>query len=457
MNRAYILIILFFYVVKLSSQNKKIQFGFNEVPQTLMVNPGSEVNFQWHSGIPILSSNYLHAGISGFAISDLFAKDGININTKIATLLPKLDNADFYTINQQLEVFNIGYRRANKKDYISFGYYEEFDQILYHPKDIVTLAYEGNQDFDKVFKLRDFNLKAEMLGVFHIGLSRKVNKKITVGARVKLYSSVFNVTSTRNSGLFFTKRGTDNIYRHRMQEIDFILKTSGIVHDEKEVEQSIFSRFIASGNMGVGLDFGLTYKINKNWITEASFQDLGFIRHAKNTTVYRVHGTQEYDGINLVFPTGNPIDYLNQIKNELPLKYGSENYTSLRSLKINASLAYRFGERDNSSCLRTVYENPFRNKIGLQIFSIFRPKRPQLAATLFYYKKITNFLSAKVTYSVDEYSAKNIGVGLSTQIGIFNMYGSIDNVLGLTNLSKSRNQTINFGMNIIMDFDKTKP
>ncbi len=457
MNRKYIFIILFCFVINLSSQNKKILFGFNEVPQTLMANPGAEVDFQWHSGIPILSSNYIHAGISGFAINDIFANDGVNINTKIATLLPNIDNADFYTINQQLEVFNIGFRRTNKKDYISLGYYEEFDLIAYHPKDLVTLAYEGNQDLNKIFNLRDFKFKAEVLGVFHFGVSRKWNKKITIGARIKLYSSAFNITSTQNSGLFFTKEGTNNIYRHRMQEIDFTLKTSGVIHNEAEVEQSMFSRFVASGNMGLGLDFGLTYKINKNWITEASFQDLGFIRHTKNTTVYKVQGTQEYDGLNLTFPTGNPIDYLNQVKNELPLIYGSEKYTSLRSLKVNGLIAYQFGDRDNASCLRTFYENSFRSKIGLQIYSILRPKRPQFAATLFYDKKFSKFLRGKITYTVDSYSAKNIGIGLSTRIGVFNMYGAIDNILGLTNIAKSKNQTINFGINIIMDFDKTKP
>ena len=445
--------------LNLSAQNKKILFNFNEIPQTLMVNPGAEVNFQWHFGVPALSNIYTHIGISGFSVNNLFAKDGINFNTKLESLLTRLDNKDFYTANQQTEIFNIGFRLNNQKnDYLSFGLYEEFDGILYHPKDFISLVYNGNADFNKKTDFSDLNFKAELLSVYHIGINRKINDKLTLGTRLKIYSSVFNVSSINNNGYLFTKNGDNNIYQHQLQNADIAVKTSGIINnDELVLDKKIVNRFLASGNMGLGLDFGLTYHINKKWKTTASFSDLGFIKHTKNTTVYRVQGNREYDGINLEFPTGNPIDYNANFNDDLPYSYKSENFTTFRSVKLNGALIYSFGQINNNSCLRKAYENKRRNELGLEVYSILRPKRPQAAATLFYYKRLAKFFRAKFTYSVDSYSAKNIGIGFSSHIGKLNFYGSFDSLIGFTDLSKSNNQTINFGINFILHKDRNRP
>jgi len=459
MTRVFILITAVFISVSALSQNKKILYGFAEIPQSLMMNPGSEIDYQWHAGIPLLSGLYAHAGLTGLTISDVFLNDGIDVNTKLNLALAKMDNQDFYAVNQQMEVFNVGLRMANKKDYLSFGFYQEFDGILYHPKELINLAQQGNQDFTQTFSLNDLKFKMELLGVYHFGITRKLNEKMTIGSRVKLYSSVYNMNSTKNTGLLVSRLGDDNIYNSRLQGVNFEVNTSGIIHNRQSVMErnAKIGHFLGSGNMGIGLDFGLTYHINKNTVVTGSFEDLGFVRHTRQTTTYAIKGTQEFDGLNLLFPTNGTIDYLNEVQNELPLIEGAQKYTTLRPLKVHGSLAYQFGEAKDNSCLRTNYVDTHRNEIGLQLFSVFRPRRPQGAATIYYYRRIAKFLKAKMTYTVDEYSATNFGLGFSTHIGMFNMYGSVDNVLGLSDLSKSNNQTINFGMNIIMDHNTSKP
>lgn len=441
------------------SQNKKIFFSFADVPQSLLINPGTEVDAQWHTGIPLLSGIYGHAGFTGFNLGDVFLNDGIDVNTKLNAVLANLNNKDFYTANQQLEVFNIGLRLPNKKDYISFGFYQEFDGIVYHPKELVNLAQQGNQDFTQTFNLNDLKFKMELLGVYHFGITRKLSDKMTIGSRAKLYSSVYNMKSTKNTGILVSRLGDDNIYNSRLQGVDFVVNTSGIAHDGHSVAEknAKIGHFLGSGNMGFGLDFGLTYHINDKFVISGSFEDLGFIRHTRQTTTYAIKGTQEFEGLNLIFPTTGTIDYLNEVKNELPLVEGSKKYTSLRPLKLHGSLAYQFGKTKDNSCLRTNYKDSHKNEIGLQLYSVFRPRRPQGAATVYYYRKFAKFLKAKMTYTVDEYSYSNVGLGLSTHIGMFNMYGSVDNLLGVSNISKTNNQTLNFGMNIIMDYNTSKP
>lgn len=448
MNKIIISIILL-VSVNLFSQNKKIVYNFNEIPQVLITNPGADVDFKWHVGFPGLASNYIHAGASGFSAYDLLADDGVNFNTKLKKLIYNLDFKDFYTINQQTDVFNLGIQLKNEsKDYVSFGFYEELDAILYHPKDYILLAYEGNSNASNRINFDNLNFKSELLGVFHIGINRKIDKKLTVGARLKIYSSVYNVTSTSNSGIFYTSEGENNFYKYSMLNMDMKVQTSGIVHNEHGVaDENVVNRFFASGNMGLGLDFGFTYKINNDWVSAASFQDLGFIRHSKNTTVYSVQGNQEFEGLELEFPdSSNPYDYLQQFKDELPLETDSSSYTSYRTIKLNGSLGYQFGKLDTSDCLRSTYDTK-RNEIGIQLYSALRPKAPQVAGTLYLYKKIAKAFRIKATYTVDSYSAKNIGFGFSSHIGFLNIYGGVDNILGYTDLAKSKNQTINFGIN----------
>jgi len=471
-RKIFLLLALFFGWFTFS-QNKKILFGFDEIPQTLMVNPGAKVDFKWHIGVPLLSSFYLHGGISGFDANEIFSVGG-DINLKLINLFDKLDNKDFYTLNQQLEVFNVGFRLKNRKDYLSFGFYEEFDGILFHPKDLITLAYEGNQDLNKVFSIEDVSLKAELLGVFHVGLSKKIDKKLTVGARFKIYSSVFNVSSVRNTGVFFTTEDStqDNIYSHHFQGVDFALRTSGLIDREGEsvltdendefAADNIFNKFLASGNMGMGIDLGLTYRLKENIDITASVLDFGYIRHKKEVVEYEVKGSHTFDGLNLIFPTdGNIIDYWQNFEDdidiELPLDtIANQKYTSYRSTKIHSAATYRFGKRRNDDCLRTYIKDAYKNEAGIQLYTIFRPQAPQLAVTLFYYRRFSKHLSTKVTYTIDAYGAKNVGLGLTTRLGMFNFYTTVDNVFGFTDLTKSNNQSIQFGLSFILDVDKDR-
>lgn len=452
----YITVIVLFMGHFSSAQNKQILFGFDEIPQNLLINPSANIHQKYHFSVPMLSGIYAKAGVTGFSMNDLLEDDGVDVNTKLKILLENANNKDYYTINQEFEVFNGGFL-FKEKNYISFGFYEEMDFIFYHPKDIVTLFYEGNQDLSKQFKLSDLSLKAELLGVLHVGVNRKIDNKLTLGLRAKLYSSVFNLSSRVNSGVFSTRLGEDNIYRHQISNAKVELKTSGIIDANNDVidfdTKSVIGDFLASGNMGLGFDFGMNYKINHQVEVKASINDLGFIRHKKNTKIYKVEGSYNSDGIGLLFPNGNFIDYWNDIENDfddsLPDTTEEGKYTTMRSLKVNGGIGYKFGSSTDNNCLRSPSNNTFSNEVGVHLFSIFRPKQPQFAGTLYYNKRFSKHFQGKVTYTADDFSATNIGAGFSTQIGMFNLYALADNLIGFTNLAKTKSQSFQFGMNII--------
>jgi hypothetical protein len=298
-----------FWVISLFSQNKEVLYGLEETPQAMLLNPGSRISYEYHFGIPFLSHIHVNGGSSGVSVYDIFQESSVDINTRIRNKIFELENTDFFTATQQLELLNIGWK--NKKGYyFSGGIYQEFDFVLYFPKDLAILAWEGNANYiGKEFDLGEINTSGDLLTVYHFGANKKINKKITVGARAKLYSSMLSFRSTSNSGTFVTRlsESGNNIYEHIVSNLNMNVNTSGItslrdLDTRTQVINKLLGRGFFGGNLGIGVDLGATYEINEKWTASASILDLGAIFHKNDVESYQVTGEYTLDGIELLFP-----------------------------------------------------------------------------------------------------------------------------------------------------------
>lgn len=456
------------------AQNKQVLYGFNEIPQNLLINPGAEVDNDWYVGIPLLSHIHANVGFSGVSPYDLFVKDGRDFNSKLKDIVYSMDNKDVFAINQQLEILSGGFAFGNgyeKNKYLSFGLYEELDVFVYFPKDYAVLAYEGNyNNINRKFNLGDLNASGELISVFHVGYNKKINKKFTIGARGKIYSSIININSTRNTGTFVTVPGTENFYRH-IFSLGLEARTSGLsslINDNNsEVNNDISTikkRILFGGNLGLGLDIGFTYKFKNNLTLDASIQDIGFIRHKKDVENYSLRGRYEFEGINPLFSGSNGEqtaqeywdEIANQYDNLFELKKDNQAYTTWRPLKLNAAVKYAFGGNNKEICDCKSNKDGYTNALGVQLFMINRPKQPQIALTAFYYKKIFRQLRLKATYTADSYSSSNIGLGLSAHLGNVNFYAMADNLLKFQNLAQAQSLSLQVGFNYIFTKNENK-
>ena len=165
-----------------------IAFSFGETPQTLMLNPGSETNYKSHYGIPVLSNFQLTIGNTWFQMGDLFSNDSRSFNEKFEKVLNQLEPDDYINLNTKIDVLSFGYR-YNNKTYISGGFYEELDLMVYFPKDAIEGLYYGNDPFfNRSFSISQAIMKADLMGVLHAGISKKIDEKLTIGGRFKIYS-----------------------------------------------------------------------------------------------------------------------------------------------------------------------------------------------------------------------------------------------------------------------------
>ncbi|TRX26785.1 hypothetical protein FNW25_07805 [Flavobacterium franklandianum] len=454
--RKFRLILIFLVSISCFSQNKQILYNFNSVPQSMLTNPGSDVNYNWFVGFPLLSGISTNVGSSGFSVYDLFANNGVDFNVKLRNVVFSTSRNDKVSLNEQLEIFSGGFKLGDwqSNSYISFGMYQELDVLTYMPKDYAILALDGNEDYlGKVFDMSDLNARGELLSVFHLGYHKKVSEKLILGARGKIYSSIFNVSSTKNSGYFYTIQGTNTIY-DQVISANALVNTSGftnyIDNYSGNAKSDIMKKTLFGGNLGLGLDLGLTYYPKENLQFTASLIDIGFISHTKEIKSYRLKGYYNYVGLTPDFVLGNSNDILDEFSEAIPLDSLHTKYTTWRPLKFNSSIQYSFGDGRSSDCnCKGNNENKYPNSVGAQLFAMSTPRTPLMALTAFYRRQIFDSLEMKATYTVDSFSAKNIGLGLSTTLGKVNFYLLADNLLEYRDISKANSLSFQLGLNII--------
>ena len=453
--RIIVLIVSFLIGLNSFSQNKQVLYDFAGLPQTLLLNPGLETDYKFHIGVPLLSGFSSEIGSTGFSLSEIFAVNNNTITEKISTVLNKIDANDYLKVNTQIEVFIAGFR-FDKKTYVSFGFYQELDAIGYAPVDALTLINEGNTSYlNKSFSISEMIFKLDVLGVIHAGISRKVSDKLTLGARLKLYSSALNLETTNNQGSFTTRLGNNNIYVHHLDNVNLNARTSGLISNNEYISDAstYIENSLLGGNLGTGIDLGFTYHVTPQLQLSGSLIDLGFVHHNKNIKNKLIVGSFTFEGIEFEFDSNR--NYWGELdaalKEQLPIVGNEDSYTSWRPAKVNAAIKYSFGEKRNKYCYDNTLKDFYTNAFGAQLYSVFRPLRQQFVFTSFYEKSFSNKLQAKITHTIDDYSYYNIGVGISAKIWKINFYGILDNLTKLSDISSANNVSLQFGFNLLFN------
>lgn len=476
-NLMLVFIAIISVMVTSHAQHKQLLYDFYEIPQSLLLNPGVKTPYKWHSGIPVLSGFSIQAGSSGISSNDIFANDGLDFTTKFRDrVVNGLSQNDDFGYSGQLEIFNIGFRSSKRPDdYYSFGAYGEGFTSIFWPKDLAILAFEGNaNNLNRRFDLNHFTTQGEAVSVFHFGLNRKLNDRWNIGARAKIYSSVYEFKSKNNDGYFVTTLGDDNILRNTLVA-DVTMRTSGVeeildiigedsVNTQADLASLLINRSLFGGNLGLGFDLGFTHKLNENAVLTGSLLDIGFIYHNSDIKNYTLNGAASNEGIEFILPEDlNNLssdvwqDLIDEFERLIPFDTNSESYVSLRPVKLNLSYRYNFGSynRKSKNCdcgtapVSNVEDFDYKNAFGAHLFAIHRPRGPQAALTAFYQKRIGRLLALKTTYTIDRYSLSNVGLGLNFQAGPVNFYILGDNLLGYQNIPASRYASLQFGFNII--------
>ena len=138
--------IILFGILISQAQNKQLLYNVNGLPQSLLNNPGANVNFDGHIGVPLFSKFHISTGSSGVNLFDIFDETNVDVNKKVSSAIRRLTRNDYLTLHQQLEILSFGWR-LNNGQYLSAGVYQEMDMFAYFPKDPALLVNEGNNAY----------------------------------------------------------------------------------------------------------------------------------------------------------------------------------------------------------------------------------------------------------------------------------------------------------------------
>ena len=467
---------MFLMHAMLFAQHKSLLYDFYEIPQSHLLNPGVRTSYRWFAGIPLVSGVSVQAGTSGISVNDIFAQDGLDINDKIRDRAGYgLTSRDDNSSTIQLELLSGGFRDPNRDDtFYSFGWYIEQDFINYWPRDLAVLAWEGNAGrFDERFRLSHLKTRGEANSVFHFGLNRQLNRRLTAGARAKIYSGIYHFSSTDNRGYFLTQPGVNNLVSNTLVA-DMRIQTSGVnaleegADSETGAGSALMKRALFGGDLGLGVDLGFTWAVNPQLLITGSLLDVGFMLHSGDVKTFALQGRATVEGVEVILPQAlaNPNadfwqDLVDDIEGLIPFEEENAAYVSFRPTKLYGSLRYDFGEPTGGgggqqSCDCDISAkgggqlvNSYRNAVGGQVFLINRPRGPQAAITGFYLRRFGNFLALKGTYTADKYNLANLGLGLNVQAGPLQFYVLADNLLGYRNLAASHYASVQFGLNIL--------
>lgn len=467
--RHYVSLFMVLPTFFLCAQNKQVLYDFTEIPQSLLLNPGMETDFHWFAGVPLLSGVSGHAGTNGITVSDIFADDGIDINDKVRDrMVSGLTRRDQFNQGLQIDLFNGGFRSTYSDLFYSFGAYLEVDNILYWPQDYAFLAFEGNANqLNRRFDLGDLKTRGSMLAVYHFGINKKINKKVIVGARAKLYSGIADYNSTKNSGYLVNTEGENNTIATTL-DADMQLRSSGFgalrnAENQGSLAGTFLKRALFGGDLGLGVDLGFTYRLNERTAITGSLLDLGFMYHSGDVYTYSLKGNATIEGIqiNVLRQLTNLNrdfwqDLVDEVEELIPFETTNNGYITFRPTKLNASIRHGFGKpiglNEDCDCGTAGAQDritKYRNAIGAQLFAINRPRGPQAALTGFYLRRFGRFMALKGTYTVDKFSSTNVGLGLNLQAGPINFYLIGDNLLSYQNIAASNYASFQLGLNII--------
>ena len=452
MKKLIISLLFYFTFVAGQAQFHAVAYDFSANAQVLQTNPGVSFPYRSYFGIPLMSNIQFFAGNSGFSLVDLFGTQN-SFQQKVHTTLNSLRNTDNLLINYRQDLFGYGFKTANGTLH-HFGLYWELDHLNYFPADLIRLGFEGNAShLEQIYDAKYLSSKTEFIQTLYYGMDKRINNRLNLGVRFKLYSGIANAQSVYNSGKFYTTQGVHNYYAHHLENIDIEGHTSG--YNEDAGSSGYYAKkLLYSANYGPGLDFGLTYRPNDNLRLTASLLDVGFIYYTKDIHATSIKGTYVYEGANVQFPEDNFIDYWKEVKQEFKDKIKNEkntdSYISYRPATLYTGLKYGVGDLRHQDCANLL--NPkteFSDFFGLIGFAQYRPLKIHLGGSVFYEKKWSKYFAMRINYTVDNYSYSSIGAGLTANLGRFQMYLTADNLLGFANLAKSQKQSFQFGLNII--------
>lgn len=437
-------------------------YFLENAPHRFRLNPSYQPEYKVFVGLPGLSGisvNYLN---SSFTVEDLLRKRQDSVYVDINRFYKSLRKRNFINLTNENSILTVGVKVNSW--YATLDITQKNDFVFRANKDLFTFIRNGNSDYlGKTFDFGKLGLKGSTYAEIALGLSKKVNDKLTVGARLKYLKGFANADMTDSDmSVYTSENGSTMLLKSRQNirvsaPVDLKYNTSpdGFVEwDDFEVDTDdlTVSRILKTKNNGFAIDLGGEYKFDDKLRFYASLTDLGFIRWKSNlynftqNTEFEWKGVDFSNSVNSSNPDNEDLedafdDLLDSLKNNFRLQEGASAYTSMLHTRFYMGATYELNKMFDVGGL---VQMTLMNKIFY----------PSLTASA--NGRFLRNVSASVSYSIMPGNYANIGAAITAKLGPVQLYVSTDNVLA-ANFTNTQAASARFGINLLFGHkDKKK-
>jgi hypothetical protein len=417
----------------------------NSVQQVTAYNPAVKPAYKLSIGLPGISSVFFQYTNNGFNYNDLVSKQGSSYVADLPKFYSALKTHNYLNANVQADLLRVNFK-ASPRLFISVNATAKSYNRFMIPRDLIGLVINGTEPY--VNNTARLSPKVEALEYLEIGYgaSYTVNKKLTVGAKMKLLKGVANVTTQKAS---FDLSLSDTYAITVKGDAD--IRSSG-VHNFNDSNFDFGKSWRDyTKNGGVAFDLGATYQVNDKITVGMSLIDLGSIKWKNDLYGYKLDPSKAsytFEGINVQDLIDGNSDYFNSVSDSLQKKF---DFTEGKISSYKTALPGKMYLSGSYKITRALYAN------ALFFAEKFRGRMMTgLSASVT--KDFGRIFSSSVSYTVSNNSFNNIGAGFSLNLPPFQLYLVSDNLLtaAVAVAKKDANSFVNntnyFNMRIGLNF-----
>ncbi len=455
------------------AQDKTLYY-MTRVPQASFLNSSATPDFSTYVGFPGLSNVSAAYNNSSFALVDVLKKGtGLQRDSlvfDIDGLSKNIGKMNFIRVDNNIDLLSFGFRV--NRFYGHFNISSKTSAGYSYPKGLVDLRY-GNYDF-KTNRPRTINLNDMAVNGFSyvelgLGLSQEVNEKLSVGGRFKVLSGLAAIRTSKLKANIVTsddfQKSTLNVDAEMFvsaPNLTFGYDSEGKINDVSFDDNGANGSkdYKIGSNLGLGVDFGATYKMNDKLTFYGSLVDLGFIRWNSNGYKVVSKGNYDFSGADITPDENGDVDFdkaMEAIGDTLKSKFTPTDkkakFTTLLKTKAYFGATYSALNWLNCGALLR----------GGFYGSYFDP-----AVTLSANATPFKALAFSLTYSIYNRSMNNFGAGIVVGGKPIQLYIVTDNILSrMVNLKGddgssllvpgyTRSMNIQFGINLFFGWKGKK-
>ena len=425
--KIFVVLCLCFSSYNAKSQQVNTLYFMENVPVRNYLNPAFQPLNNFYLGFPVLGYSQISFGNNSLTLKDFAYNDA---NGKPIWFLNKNGNKDnFFNIlkssllfqtNFQVNILDFGFRTG--KAYWSFSLTEKAEGQIGLPKDLMKLLLYGTPNMDNnSYDFTSIGADATVYTEAGLGYSRKMNSKLSIGAKLKLLLGTANVSTSSGSLKLNAGMNEWNLVGNGSVNYSSPIDLNGNSFKSFDPNTDLsINQWLKPSGVGGGIDLGVTYKLTNELTLSAAVTDLGFIRWSKNLKRMSYSTNSKFTGLDYTVKIKTVDDFkdyadsvFTSIKDtEKDSVTSNSAYTTYTSTKVNVGAEYAF----------------FKNKLSVGLLSrtMIHYNVPYEELTASINGRPIDWFNMSVSYSILNGRMSNIGAGLGLRTGFIHWFLSAD-------------------------------